>query len=384
MKRKHIAFALLGLISLNVGLFTGRWVEGTRGHERVRLGLRSAELCGPDGVCRTLPLRVLLREDAQRAPLTTTDGTLGNVLFVWGIAFTLMVLIACRNHLRDGGRLLLRISASTSAFTALAAWAFVAQTPNYLSSSWSFSLFFVGCVDLFIDLSHVLLTSDVFDEVSGSQIGLDAEGPIVKGADISAHATTALSGAGGAATAPGVPTVDRQRVHGGAVPAPLRESAPEPRGAVSGVLLSPHEQLRRSSAQLLSFDQAGITILRPGRLQRMVPWASIVEIDLFRVPPDAPFDGAIVLDLWTAMDQSTPSIRLLKTTEGNFAAIDPHGSQDYRTRFRALIVHLKLGNPQLEIASELQPFVEGTGDPPRLTSAAEVSAHLKRVLRSDR
>jgi hypothetical protein len=138
-------------------------------------------------------------------------------------------------------------------------------------------------------------------------------------------------------------------------------------------------QALRFTAHKCEITDAGLKVtFGPGRT-REVAWADIGRLVVRQLPPDQPWNAAVLLDIVALLDGTKwEPIRVFATTFVNYGVLPGGASTSRLENIRNFTKHLRDRNPAAQLDPETTTFVEGTAVPSRfanMTQFAEYDSH---------
>ena len=136
----------------------------------------------------------------------------------------------------------------------------------------------------------------------------------------------------------------------------------------------------RFSAALCTFDASGLRARTPGGKPLILLWSELAEVRARILPPDRPWDSALIVDFVPAARQGQPvaPIRLLPLTGMTFLALPGTPAASRRENIRRLVLFALSQNPAATIEADSLPFVQQGTDCPRLHSMVQFSEYDAR------
>jgi hypothetical protein len=139
-------------------------------------------------------------------------------------------------------------------------------------------------------------------------------------------------------------------------------------------------QALRFTAHKCEITDAGLRVtFGPGRAPREVAWADIGRLVVRQLPPDQPWNAAVLLDIVALLDGTKwEPIRVFATTFVNYGVLPGGASTSRLENIRKLTRHLRDKNPAAQVDPETTTFMEGTAVPSRfanMTQFAEYDSH---------
>jgi hypothetical protein len=135
----------------------------------------------------------------------------------------------------------------------------------------------------------------------------------------------------------------------------------------------------RFAAVSCEWDDAGLRArMKDGSLVA-VEWSALREIRARRLPPDPPWNGALIVDFVPAIiDAEHSPIRLLPMTAMNFRGLPGPPATSRRESIRRFITHVASRSPQAVVEPQTRPFVEQGKDGPGFGSIGQFSEYDAR------
>jgi hypothetical protein len=127
------------------------------------------------------------------------------------------------------------------------------------------------------------------------------------------------------------------------------------------------------AASKLEFDEMGLRAWFGGRESFAVPWRDLVGVRVRELPPDSPWERAVVLELVPAAAAGTGRrpIRLVRTTSINFRSLPGRPGTTVRENIRRLGAFVVARNPATRVDPESLLFFEG-GPCPKVAALADL------------
>jgi hypothetical protein len=126
----------------------------------------------------------------------------------------------------------------------------------------------------------------------------------------------------------------------------------------------------RFIAHRCEIGDAGLKVTLPSGELREVPFDQIDRIVARQLPPDPPWEGALILDLVWSPAGSPEPIRIFGTTTVNYAAI-PGGSTTRLDNTRRLTAFLRDHCPRATLDAATEEFVRGPKVPQRFVNMTQ-------------
>jgi hypothetical protein len=138
-------------------------------------------------------------------------------------------------------------------------------------------------------------------------------------------------------------------------------------------------RLRFSAAQC-SFDASGLRARTSDGKPLVLPWSDLSEVRARILPPDRPWDSALIVDFVPASRDGQPAapIRLLPLTGMTFRTLPGTPASSRRENVRRLVLFALSQNPAAIVEPESVPFVREGKDCPRFLSMVQFGEYDAR------
>ncbi len=127
----------------------------------------------------------------------------------------------------------------------------------------------------------------------------------------------------------------------------------------------------RFIAHRCDIGEAGLRVTLSNGEARDLAFAQIVGIVARQLPPDPPWDGALILDIVPSKDLTREPVRVFGTTVVNYAAIPGGGTTSRLDNTRRLIAFLRERAPDAILDEATQEFVRGPKVPQRFANMTQ-------------
>ena len=127
----------------------------------------------------------------------------------------------------------------------------------------------------------------------------------------------------------------------------------------------------RFLAHKCEIGEAGLRVTLPSGQKRDVTWTQIARVVVRQLPPDPPWDSAVILDLVSAADGQAQPIRVFGTTVVNYTALAGGASTSRLENVRRLARHVRERHPQVQLDPETLEFLESQKAPARFVNMTQ-------------
>jgi hypothetical protein len=140
-------------------------------------------------------------------------------------------------------------------------------------------------------------------------------------------------------------------------------------------------QALRFTAHRCEIIDGGLRVMSGTGKTREVHWSEMGRLVVRQLPPDPPWDAALLLDIVALMDGARwEPVRIFVTTFVNYGALPGGASTSRLENIRNLARLLREKNPGLALDPETTAFLEGPAPParfPNMTQFAAYDSHYK-------
>jgi hypothetical protein len=133
-------------------------------------------------------------------------------------------------------------------------------------------------------------------------------------------------------------------------------------------------QALRFVAPKLELLDAGVRVVALDGSRRDLAWEQVAEVLVRKLPPDPPWNGALLLDL---VVRDAPPVRVVPATLVSFASL-PGGAAPSRLENTRRLARLASERSSARLDPATQAFVAGSGHPATFASVHEFAAHDAR------
>ncbi|MBP9948328.1 MAG: hypothetical protein KBH14_18115 [Vicinamibacteria bacterium] len=127
----------------------------------------------------------------------------------------------------------------------------------------------------------------------------------------------------------------------------------------------------RFIAHRCDIGEAGLRVTLASGDMREVAYGEIIGIVARQLPPDPPWDGALILDIVPSKELTGEPVRIFGTTVVNYAAIPGGGTTSRLDNTRRLIAFLRDRSPAAVLDEATQEFVRGPKVPQRFANMTQ-------------
>jgi len=127
----------------------------------------------------------------------------------------------------------------------------------------------------------------------------------------------------------------------------------------------------RFIAHRCDIGEAGLRVTLASGEVRELAFGQIIGIVARQLPPDPPWDGALILDIVPSKDLTREPVRIFGTTVVNYAAIPGGGTTSRLDNTRRLIAFLRERAPAAVLDEATQEFVRGPKVPQRFANMTQ-------------
>lgn len=111
---------------------------------------------------------------------------------------------------------------------------------------------------------------------------------------------------------------------------------------------------------------------------RQVSWSQVSELFVRQLPPDPPWERALLIDVVAGPYESEPPIRILSGTFVNFIALPGGAGTSRADNLRRLALHVLDRQPSLRMDPETEAFVRRSAPAPAFRGMRQFSAYDER------